>query len=309
MTEDTGLRPFRDSNHGGTPGGESFLHPLSLAGSFGVFLYLGWMLLARAFHLQTGWFAGAGWHWTPLVYYCCLDAFALALSAAFLCGFDGRSFRLLGLAIFPGCFRHAMVGLGCGVCVISLATLLLQLTHADDVVLFAARSGGSVLFLVCFLVLAAAFEEMAFRGYALARAADSVGPVVACLVSSALFGFAHSANPQATLLSTANTALAGVLLSIARLRSGALWMPIALHFAWNFSLGAVFSFPVSGLALGATRFSSPGPGPMWLTGGAYGPEASVLLTAALAVAIPLLLRYPRQVSPGATPLPTALKES
>ena len=255
------------------------------------------MFLAGLFQPRGDWFAGGGWHASLLLYYACLDAFALALSAAYLCGLDGRSLHLLGLSTFPGWLRHAGIGLAWGAGVISSAAILLLATRSADVTVFGSRSLSRLLVLAVFLLLSSLFEELAFRGYALTRAADSLGPVVACLASSALFGLAHFANPQATPLSTLNTALAGVLLAIARLRSRALWMPIALHFAWNFSLGPVFSFPVSGYTFGAERLSAPALGPLWLTGGAYGPEGSVALTIALAAAIPLLLRLPRRFQP------------
>lgn len=263
------------------------------------------MLIIGFFQPAPGWFAGEGWHPGILFYYVTLDAFALLLSVCFLCGLDGSSICALGLSIYSGWLRHAGSGLAWGTAVISAAALLMFVSRAAHIIIFASRSISSVLFLAAFLLLSSLFEELAFRGYALMCVADSLGPVVAALISSALFGFAHYANPQATLLSSLNTALAGVLLATARLRSRALWMPVALHFAWNFSLGAVFSFPVSGFTLGATRLSAPSPGPIWFTGGAYGPEASVLLTLALVVAIPLLLRYPLRCQP----LPPAPNQS
>jgi membrane protease YdiL (CAAX protease family) len=280
------------------------LRPLSLAASFAIFLYLGWMLLAVWFQPREQWF-GVRARAMLLLYYACLDGFALALSAGFLCGLEGLNFGLLGLAFDRRWLRHIGAGLGWGAGVISAAVFLLFITGAAHIAVFAARSPSYILFLAFFLALSSTFEELAFRGYALVRAADSVGPVIACLASSALFGLAHYGNPQATLLSSLNTALAGVLLSIARFRSRALWMPIALHFAWNFSLGPLFSFPVSGYTFGAEHLSASAAGPQWFSGGAYGPEASLALTLALAVAIPLLLRFPREFQP----LPSAPKQS
>jgi membrane protease YdiL (CAAX protease family) len=266
------------------------LRPLWLAASFAVFLYLGWMLLAALFQPRPQWFTGAGWRSPLLLYYVCLDGYALSLSAAFLCGLDGRSFRLLGLSFYPGWVRHAAMGMIWGAGVVSGAVLLLFLAREADVSVFASGSLARLLFLAAFLFLSSAFEELMFRGYALQRVAEAVGPVIAGVASSALFGLAHSANPQATLLSIFNTALAGVLLAVARLRSRALWMPIGLHFAWNLFLGPVFSFPVSGYTFGAERLSAPAAGPLWFSGGAYGPEGSVALTIVLALAIVLLVR-------------------
>ena len=263
------------------------------------------MLLAGLFQPRAEWFAGRGWPSQLLLYYACLNAFALVLSAAFLCGLDGKSLATLGLSFRPGWFRQAVLGLCWGGCVISAAVLLLFVTRQADVAIFASGPLPQLIEWALFLALSSAFEELTFRGYALVRAADCMGPVMACLASSALFGFAHYANPQATLLSSLNTTLAGVLLAIARLRSRALWMPIALHFGWNFTLGLVFSLPVSGYAFGAEQPSRPAAGPLWLSGGGYGPEASVALTLALGVAIPLLLRFPRDCQP----LPSATKRS
>jgi len=271
---------------------EPVLRPLWLAASFAVFVCLGWMLLAAFFQPRPEWFTGPGWRPQPLIYYLCLDGFALALSAAFLCGVDGRRFRMLGLWFDPGWIRHAVAGMAWGAGVVSGAVLLLFLARKADVFLFVSGSLSRLLFLAAFLVLSSAFEELMFRGYALQRAAEALGPVIAGLVSSALFGLAHSANPQATKFSTLNTALAGVFLAVARLRSRALWMPIGLHFAWNLFLGPVFSFPVSGYTFGAERLSAAGAGPLWFSGGAYGPEGSVALTVVLVVAIALLLRLP-----------------
>ncbi len=282
----------------------AILRPISLAASFAIFLYLGWMLLAMCFQPPDKW-VGAHARAVLLLYYFCLDGLALGLSAGFLCGLERLSFGALGLRLDRGWLGHAGAGLAWGAGAISGAVLLLWVTGAAHLAVFAPRSLSRILFLALFFVLSSAFEELTFRGYALVRAADSVGPVIACLASSALFGMAHLANPQATLLSALNTALAGVLLTIARFRSRALWMPIALHFAWNFSLGPVFSFPVSGYTFGAEHLSAAAAGPQWLTGGAYGPEASVALTAALVVAIPLLLRFPRHFQP----LPSASNQS
>jgi len=110
-----------------------------------------------------------------------------------------------------------------------------------------------------------------------------------------LFGFAHLGNPSATPLSTANTVLAGVLLAAAYLKTRALWLPIGLHWAWNFLMGPVLGLPVSGYRLGGLPGARVS-GPEWLTGGTYGPEGSVVLTVVCAVATVWLWRS-RSVAP------------
>ena len=263
-----------------------------MAASFAVLIYVGWMLLAGLFQPRLGWFTSTAFASRLLLYYLCLDGFALALSAACLCLLDGESFRALGLWFHSKWFLQAIAGLAWGSGVISVTALLLFLARAAAFPAMSIRSSPHLILLAAFLFLSATFEELTFRGYALQRLAEVLGPVAASCVSSALFGLAHYGNPQATLLSTLNTVLAGILLAAARLRSRALWMPIGLHFGWNLFLGPVFSFPVSGYAFGAKALAAPAAAPLWLTGGAYGPEGSAALTGILLAAILLLLRLP-----------------
>jgi uncharacterized protein len=151
------------------------------------------------------------------------------------------------------------------------------------------------LVLVMFLV-AAAMEEILFRGYGFQRLVEAVGAVGAVALMSAFFGFVHIENPSATILSTVNTVLAGVLFSVAYLRTRALWLPIAMHWAWNFFQGEVFSLPVSGLRMPQPLFDVRIPGPSWLTGGAYGPEGGLVVTA-VALAGILWLARTRHLAP------------
>ncbi len=144
---------------------------------------------------------------------------------------------------------------------------------------------------VALLILAAAFEELVFRGYAFQTLLRGAPAVVPILIFSTYFGWAHWNNPSRTLFSTANTALAGVWLSVAYLKTRNLWFPTALHFAWNWTMGAFFGVPVSGLRMPRhSLLVLSGGGPDWLTGGAYGSEGGAAATAALVVATVLIWR-------------------
>lgn len=128
-------------------------------------------------------------------------------------------------------------------------------------------------------------EELLFRGYFFQTLIEGSNRYVAIIVMSALFGGAHIANPNATVLGVLNTILAGVWFSLAYLKTRTLWFPTALHASWNFFQGYVYSFPVSGLKWGdRSLFALQQTGPEWVTGGAYGPEGGVLTTLVLLLA-------------------------
>jgi membrane protease YdiL (CAAX protease family) len=125
--------------------------------------------------------------------------------------------------------------------------------------------------------LAAGFiEEMVFRGVLFRIIEESVGSWLALGVTALAFGLLHAFNPGATWVSTLAIALeAGVLLAAVYMYSRRLWVCIGLHCAWNFAEGGVFGASVSGSKASGlldARFR----GPDLLTGGKFGPEASVV---------------------------------
>jgi CAAX protease family protein len=104
------------------------------------------------------------------------------------------------------------------------------------------------------------------------------GPLAAFVISAALFGAGHIGNPGATAFSTICVAIeAGVMLGSFYALTGRLWMSIGVHSAWNFTQGYLFGAAVSGSGFGdAIAKSTALPNrPQLLTGGTFGPEASL----------------------------------
>src|SRR6185437_4808442 len=129
-------------------------------------------------------------------------------------------------------------------------------------------------------ILAAIGEELALRGGAFRILEDTFGTTAALVGSAALFGLLHAVNPGATAVSTAAIALeAGVLLGAAYALTRNLWLPIGIHFGWNFTEGGVFGTAVSGFAGNNGVFSVTLAGPTLLSGGRFGPEASIVAVA------------------------------
>ena len=142
------------------------------------------------------------------------------------------------------------------------------------------------------LVFAATNEEIVFRGYPFQRLVESIGAAGAILFLSLLFGAIHLGNPNRTWVSAANTALVGIPFSIAYLRTRMLWLPIGMHFSWNFLQGFVLGLPVSGISLPVSMLRAEASGPAILTGGAYGPEAGLLATGVIIISAGYLALAP-----------------
>ena len=128
--------------------------------------------------------------------------------------------------------------------------------------------------LLMFLVVAVG-EEVLFRGIVFRMIDERWGTVAALIVSALIFGFVHITNENATVWSSVAIAVeAGLLLGAAYKWSGTLWLPIGIHWAWNFFQGPVFGFAVSGNET-QSLLKAVIDGPAWLTGGTFGAEASV----------------------------------
>jgi membrane protease YdiL (CAAX protease family) len=109
---------------------------------------------------------------------------------------------------------------------------------------------------------------------------------LAVVVMAACFGFAHATNPNASALSVLGNALGGLMYGVAFLGSRRIWLPLGLHFAWNFIQAPVLGFPFLGKEIGLVQQTPVGSA--LITGGSYGPEAGLVGMAFRFVAIALL---------------------
>ena len=93
------------------------------------------------------------------------------------------------------------------------------------------------------------------------------------------------------VLATIDTALGAILLGLAYLRTGSLALPIGIHFGWNWVQGSLLGFDVSGVDQAGWLLPELLDKPQWLTGGEFGPEASVFAMGVDAVAVFLAWRW------------------
>ncbi|MBX0322733.1 CPBP family intramembrane metalloprotease [Halomicroarcula sp. F13] len=214
---------------------------------------------------------------------------------------DRRTLADYGLAPDRQWWRDAGFGLALGFGLPTLAlvgqvavgfttvTGVLPTSPSDT---FAFGSTGALVrlaLLAPFFLVQASTEEILVRGYLLTNLAEGLAGtlgkwrsvVVATVATGALFGILHFANPSASLLSTANITLYGVLLGACYVLTGRLAIACGFHVAWNYTL-SLWNFPVSGLDTGAALLGTESTGPALVTGGSFGIEGGL-------VALPLLV--------------------
>lgn len=133
-------------------------------------------------------------------------------------------------------------------------------------------------------VLVGWWEELFFRGYIFDNLRAGLGLVAAIAVSCLVYGVVHSANPNATVLSTSIIVGFGFLRLYGLLSTRQLWLSMGMHMGWNFFQGPIFGFAASGhgsFKLLSIELTGPG----WLTGGDFGPEGSLLVLPILGVTL------------------------
>ncbi|MEO7935023.1 MAG: type II CAAX endopeptidase family protein [Dokdonella sp.] len=125
-------------------------------------------------------------------------------------------------------------------------------------------------------LLVAAVEETLVRGVLFRMLEEGLGTWIALGISALLFGAMHAFNPGASATGVIAIALeAGILLGAAYALTRHLWFVFGLHAAWNFTEGGLFAAQVSGHeAEGLVNVQFEGSD--LLTGGAFGPEASIV---------------------------------
>lgn len=217
---------------------------------------------------------------------------ASALLAGYVCNrwLEGLPWRALGLALHAHWSRDFLVGSLIGLTSLALATAIaaaaggLRFSVSPRTMLL--QVAQTLLMSAVLFVLAALAEETLFRGYPLQTLTRAHLAWLAILLTSVPFAAVHLQNPNVVKGFTfINTALAGVWLAVAYLRTRSLWLPLGVHWAWNWALGSLFGLPVSGITTIAPNPLLHGTdlGPAWLTGGSYGIEGGLACTIALIV--------------------------
>jgi CAAX protease family protein len=208
--------------------------------------------------------------------------------------FHRKPLSAIGLVLHPGTLKE--LGMGCllGFLMMTGVALVERGMGAIEwqwVGLAPWQLVWTVLASAASFLIAATEEELLFRGYPFQVLMQGITFLPATILSAVLFGAAHLMNPHASVLGTVNTALIGVLFAFAYMKTRGLWLPIGLHFAWNFSQTTLYGLTTSGVPFHGFQFvRAVQSGPEWITGGAYGPEAGVPATIAVVAALWYILK-------------------
>lgn len=201
---------------------------------------------------------------------------------------DKESFRSLGF--YPKRYtQETILGLGLGALLI--ATGFASLVFLNEIQWTGTNFvPENILSGICLFVFVAFYEELFLRGYILNNLMKSMNRMVALLISSVFFSMLHIFNPNFTWFSFLNILLAGILLGLPYIYTKSLWLPISLHFSWNFFQGTIFGFNVSGQTTYSLFTQSRVSDNFW-NGGKFGFEGSALSVLFQIIAISGLWLY------------------
>jgi len=225
-----------------------------------------------------------------------LTPFIGAVIATILCWkiYDETPLPQAGLTLDRDGARDLATGIAAGIVSVAAALLpglLLHLAKFTDAPENAHVNLGTAVFVTLLIFCGAAGEELLFHGFAFQSLMTGLGPFAAIFPVGMIFGLLHMGNPDATWLSTANTVGFGIVFGYAVYKTSSLWLSIGLHFGWNIAL-PYFGVKISGITMRVTGYEMTWTaGPLW-SGGAYGPEGSLLTSLVLVLLFGFVWQYP-----------------
>lgn len=201
----------------------------------------------------------------------------------------------IGFALNGRWARELGVGSFLGLATAVLAVAMIWAVGGVRLQLDPARSLGLLAYGAYVFLFVALFEETLFRGFVFQRLIAGTGVWVAQLALGLLFASSHWGNPDmqgSTMVwATIELFLGAILLGLAYLRTRSLAMPVGIHLGWNWAQGYLLGFDVSGFAHAGWFQPQLLDRPQWVTGGSFGPEASIFAVGVDALLILLLWRW------------------
>jgi hypothetical protein len=194
---------------------------------------------------------------------------------------------------WPG---EAGLGLAVGWAIAVACVIPMVVGGGIAIVLILSRSAwGWLAADAAFYALLAMAEELTYRGYGFQRFEKSVGSLGATLGFAAFYTIMQTLQPGSNRASIAVSLALSLLLSMAYVRTRALWVSWGINFGWKASRALLFGLAISGDSSHSPVVQGNPMGSFWLTGGGFGLDASWVAFVALLVALPVVYRLTREL--------------
>ena len=175
-----------------------------------------------------------------------------------------------------GLLKYTVLGVLIGTTLQGLTILVIYFW--GDFRIISVNSFSSIItpFAIAFSV--AVFEEILLRGIIFRIVEEKLGSYFSLAISAIIFGAAHLLNPDSSVISSVCIGIVGFMFGAAYIYSRSLWLPIAIHFSWNFVQSGIFGAITSGNEKTSSLFNVKISGDELITGGAFGPEGTIQAT-------------------------------
>lgn len=181
-------------------------------------------------------------------------------------------------------FRQLFTGVLLGIVTFSIIVAILAiLGNVSLTKNFDFSNISMILLLLLGFIIQASSEELVARGWQFTAMGARFGLLPAILFSSIIFSAIHLANGGITVLAFINLLLYAFTMCLYVVKTKNLWGAMGFHIIWNFAQGNIFGFAVSGQDANYSLLKFKTNGADYLTGGIYGPEASIVATLAFII--------------------------
>ena len=209
-----------------------------------------------------------------------------AIPALIMSRIEHRRWGQYGLPLASAFRRDFWIGTIVGFVAISGCLLAIFSLHGFRITGLNIH-GSTVLFATAAwcatFVLVGLSEEFSFRGYLQYTLTSGMGFWPSAVLLSLLFAAVHLGNPGESKTGVASVVLFGLLFCLFLRRRGNLWWAVGFHAGWDWGQTFFYGVPDSGLKPYHNLFGSAFKGPLWLTGGSVGPEASIFTPIVLGI--------------------------
>lgn len=206
-----------------------------------------------------------------------------------------QKFSDLGLQFNKSWWQQLLLGTSAGVVMMLLIAMLMWSCATVRFSLNPEFQASDLIYGAYLLLIAAALEELLYRGFVFQRLLDGLGAWPTQLLFATVFVLGHWDNPglagSAKIVASVDLALASLLFGLAYIKTRSLALPLGLHFGWNWAQGYLLGFQVSGYEHNGWLLPQLQAQPDWLTGGTFGAEASVFALLVDCLALWLLWRW------------------